>query len=99
MPLSEGAVQRLQQEKPQTYAALEGFVSALATNPNDDATMASMVSTIAQQLAVSSPEQGARTMPQAQSNVTTQPLDRAAIQSQMRPVRQTPQPGGAPPTV
>ena len=97
MPLSEGAVQRLQQEKPQTYAALEGFVSALATNPNDDASMASMVTTIAQQLA-GSPEQGTRTLPQAKSNMSTQPVDREAVAAQMRPVRERPVPGQTPPT-
>ena len=98
MPLSEGAVQRLQQEKPQTYAALEGFVSALATNPNDDASMASMVTAIAQQLAGPSPDQGARTRPQAKSNMATQPVDRAAVAAQMRPVRDRPMPGAPPPT-
>lgn len=98
MPLPEAAVQRLQQEKPQTYNALAGLVTALAENPNDDATTATLVTTIAGQLEAAGAEPGPRPpQPRSPNNLSSSPTNRAAISAQMRPAsaRQLP---GAPPT-
>ena len=85
MPIPEGAVQTLQQEKPATYDALESFITALAALPMEDAEVASMLqqmtSTFGQGAgAPAAPEP----LPMAPNNVTSQPFDAAAEQSKMQ---------------
>jgi len=89
-------VRRLQQEKPQTYEALGGLIEALAANPNEDALVASVISSISGQLAQGAEEAGPRSIPQAQNNTSGRPYDEGAVAAQTRPANARPLPGATP---
>jgi len=84
MPIPEGAVQALQQQKPRTYEALSRFINALAALPQADDVVATTVNALADQLGQATQPTESR-VPSAPNNMTGRPFNAQAARAQMRP--------------
>jgi len=81
------AITQLQQQKPQTYTALNGLIAALANLPHEDGTVATMVRAISAQLTNASPAQPTPSSATPATTIPrTQEFNRETMRGMMQPM-------------
>jgi hypothetical protein len=91
MPQNDASMEQLQAEKPQTAQAVYQLIAALASLPQDDQQVATLVTSIASQISSSgSQPSGPETIPQPGNNSSSGSFDRAGAQAATTPVQSRP---------